>query len=809
MNDILFRNNNKAITRKITWRTISSDSKRNFFVIVAIMLTTILLAVAFNIGVSLLDAMEQQQIRMAGSVAHAYISNPTKNQLETLKKLDYIDTVGTGIAVGHVDDRQSVGNIDLTLVYTDTAQWEEINTPAFSEIVGKYPVAENEIMLSRWTLEHLGIENPQLGMSITLSYTAWTLPFWTEYTDTFILSGYFTNYYYVSSGGADFALVSDVLSNKYNCSAEEHGTANILFKNNKKSFYDQLNADIALNDGQEIVTTYTSVDSNSYVSTFAILMLLSIVFMSGGYLLIYNTMLISLSRDIRYYAQLKTIGMTPRQIRCVVLHTVSLLCCIGVPVGLVLSSIISSMIVPSIISANGIITGGVESYSPLIYIGAAFFAVVTALVAAFTPARKVANISPVEGSKYTESIANPFPFKFLDRISKPVSMAFRNLFRGGKRCVVVILSMSLGVIMLIITATFTSSIDVHKYAENSLDCHIRLENVHSAFGEVTDVFKEDLLACIATLPYLEKNQIISEVMCEAYYDGVNFFDDGVCISLYGVDRSTILLLNDTFDLEIDIDAFDNGEFAIMEAYSPEQWQNVSRIGGTLVSVNGKGKSFNLPLGLVIPSGSTIGNKSEIQLFVSNNYLSSITDSLEIKRIDLSFAENHDAEAYHILQQFVRTDNNILLLSQYEIRQSISESITILSILGGSVSLIFAVIGMLNYINVMAVGVLSRYRELAILECVGMGRKMIRKMLLLEGIGYGGISLLIGNLLGNMIISIIFTQLLAEMVYMDFNYPYVLLSIFYAVILIICVTTPLAAHNSISKSTMSERLRQKD
>ncbi|MBQ8623868.1 MAG: ABC transporter permease [Oscillospiraceae bacterium] len=809
MNDILFGNNNKTIIRKITWRAISSDKKRNFFVIVAIMLTTILLAVAFNIGISTLEAMEQQQIRMAGSIAHAYISNPTNDQLETLQKLDYIDKVGTGIGVGRVKDRQSVGNIDLSLVYTDTTQWEDINTPAFSEITGNYPVAENEIMLSRWTLEHLGIENPQLGMNITLSYTAWTLPFSTERTDIFILSGYFTNYYYVNSGGADFALVSKALSNKYGCTSEEHGTANILFKNNNDGSHDRLYTDITLNNGQDIVVVRTNINSDSYISTFAVLILLSMIFMLGGYLLIYNTMLISLSRDIHYYAQLKTVGMTPRQIRYIVVHTVMFLCCVGVPIGLVISTLFSYMIVPSIISANGILTGGAMSYSPLIYVGAAFFAVTTALIAAFTPARKAANVSPVEGSKYTENIAKTIRFKALDRISKPVNMAFRNIFRGGKRCVVVIASMSLSMIILIVTATFTSSIDADKYAESTLDCDIRLENVHSAFGEVTDVFKDDLLATIDALPYLEQKQIITEAMCEANYDGKKFYDQDVCISLYGVDKTTILMLNETLDLGIDAEAFDNGEFAIMEAYLPEQWLNVKRVGGTLVSVSEQGNTFDLPLGLVIPSGSTIGTKSEIQLFVSNNYLNGITGSLEIKRIDLNFANNHDVEAHRLLHQIVRTDNNISLLSQYEIKQSITESITILSVLGGSVSLVFAVIGLLNYINVMAVGVISRRRELAILECVGMERRQIRKMLLLEGIGYGAISLIFGNLLGNTIVSVLFTQLFEEMVYMNFNYPFVLFIMLYMLILLLCVITPLIAYNSINKATVSERLRQKE
>lgn len=52
---------------------MAADRKRNFFVIVAITLTTVLLAVAFSIGISMLDSLKLQKIRMAASIAHAYI----------------------------------------------------------------------------------------------------------------------------------------------------------------------------------------------------------------------------------------------------------------------------------------------------------------------------------------------------------------------------------------------------------------------------------------------------------------------------------------------------------------------------------------------------------------------------------------------------------------------------------------------------------------------------------------------------------------------------------------------------------------
>lgn len=682
-----------------------------------------------------------------------------------MRELDYIDKVGTGIAVGSVSDRQAVGNIRLNVIYVDSIQWEKINSPAFADITGSYPEAENEIMLSKWTLDHMGITSLELGMKIVLPY--------------------------------------DVDNDS--SSAERRGTANIVFKNNSVSYCERLKEDIALRDGQQIITADISIDGKSYFSTFAVLLFLSLIFMAGGYLLIYNTMLISLSKDIRYYGLLKTIGMAPHQIRRIVLYTVMILCCAGVPLGLMTAVLISGMIVPGVISANGIFTGYVVSHSPIIYLGAAAFAIATALAAAFAPARRAAGVSPVEGSRYTENIMKTVRIKA--RMSKPVSMALRNVFRGGKRCVVVLASMSLSIIILIITSTFVSGIDIDKYAESMLDCDIRLENSAEYIHIGTKVFGPEWFDSIQALHGVERVRIITEAFCKPSHDGELFLKSGLFTSIYGIDKEDVLALNETFDLEIDAEAFDRGEFLILEACSPEQWQYIRQIGVELISGVSERRTFELPMGAVIPSGSFIGVAAEIQLFVSNNYLYSIADALQVKRIDLDFEQDRDEEGFFVLRELARADNNIALLSRYELRQSIRESVTVLSVLGGSVSLVFGIIGILNYINVMAVGVISRRRELAILEAVGMERRQVRKMLLLEGVGYAVMSLVIGNVFGNVIAVVLYTQMFEQMEYMEFHYPIILLGIFFAVILLISIATPLIVYHSINRENVSERLRQ--
>ncbi len=58
------KNNNGAVIRRLTGRSLKSNKKRNFFIITAIALTTLLMASVFSIGMSLMESMKMQETRL-------------------------------------------------------------------------------------------------------------------------------------------------------------------------------------------------------------------------------------------------------------------------------------------------------------------------------------------------------------------------------------------------------------------------------------------------------------------------------------------------------------------------------------------------------------------------------------------------------------------------------------------------------------------------------------------------------------------------------------------------------------------------
>ena len=474
------KNNNGAVIRRLTDRSLKSNKKRNFFIITAIALTTILIASVFSIGMSLLESVKMNQIRFAGTVAHAAVGHPTASQIERLHALDYVKVVGTGNNVGFVKNTPEMGKISLTLHYFEKTEWEELRSPAYVNIEGNYPEKENEIMVSRAVLKRLGIDTPYIGMEIPLTYYTDSENMDVLISENFRLSGWFTSYGFVQSmNTADVILVSRELSQKCGKTVEKDGSATVIFDNPSRvsEYCYTLVSDLGLSKNQLVVAVETyDADTGKTTTTLIALCAIVVFLIFTGYLLIYNVLYISVSRDVRFYGLLKTLGTTPKQIKRIVVGQILWLCLVGIPIGIILSLLISLAFVPFFISELGAVsTEAVVSFSPFIYLGAVVFPLLTALLGAWKPAKKAAGISPIEAQKYTG-----VEVKTKDTRSsahgKPYKMAFRNIFRDKKRAGVVLLSLFLGITTFLTVTTLVFSMNIAKYIDSTFESEFVLKN---------------------------------------------------------------------------------------------------------------------------------------------------------------------------------------------------------------------------------------------------------------------------------------------------------------------------------------------
>lgn len=187
MDDILFGNNNQATINRLAKRSYRANKQRNVFVTIALFLTAFMITSVFSLGCSYFETYQMQQIRAMGTTADVAITSLSEEQYEELSRSSLVSVVGVSQRLGSIDT-SGMDDALLSITWIDETEWQEHRVPTISDIHGDYPQAKNEIMLPTWALRAMGIDDPQIGMNISLSYQLGT-----DYqysSDEFVLSGY-------------------------------------------------------------------------------------------------------------------------------------------------------------------------------------------------------------------------------------------------------------------------------------------------------------------------------------------------------------------------------------------------------------------------------------------------------------------------------------------------------------------------------------------------------------------------------------------------------------------------------------------
>ena len=833
------RINNSGAIRRLILRYLKSNSKRNSIVITAIALTTFLLTSVFNIGLSFYEAQEVQEKRLMGTTAHITIDYPSPIQINLLKKLDYIKFAGTSNFVASVKNSPAMGDAKLMLYYFDETEWNDIRKPALTDITGSYPLEPNEIMMPRWVLDIIGIEEPFLGMQIELDYQVKTESGWETQKTPFVLSGWYTSFVHLRSGNMDMLPVSKAFSDMWNRSVSEDGSASVVLAGITDAAESEaaLNEDLDLTDKQILhFTPQLTVGSSAKAANILAFAIIILLVAFTGYLLIYNVLFITVSRDVRFFGLLKTTGTTPKQLRRIIYGQATVLACIGIPVGCFAAAVLSFIIVPSALSNLSMqmtnraeSSGDVISFSAWIFIGATVFSLLTTWLGASKPARVAAAVSPIEAVRYTNISVK----KKKVRVSvhaKPWYMAFKNILREPKRAAVVLLSLFLGITTFLSITVLISGVGNENHIASYIEDDFILINntVASGSGNVAkQVFNDDFISRVKALPgfssmWYSTKSYFTITYTEAYEEYLlNFYTTQPDLSKEIIDRfkgnfQSIAIgiegfileeLNTDLNVPYDINAFNLGEYVLFAFDEEELFAGINNIE---LTIGETGKTVTLALGGCVPL--TYRNDGKMQaptIIMSNNLMNQLLDNPVIHELHLSVDDFYEKNALDEIKAMTDTNYEISRNSRLEALDSMRQTVKTMYLLGGGIALILALIGVLNFVNVILVGIHERKRELTILESIGMTRYQIRYMLVGEGIVYGVSALILSFSLGLFVSYGIFSLFKRSAGYAVFSIPAIPVAILSVAVLIICALTPVAAFKSFSKVTVVERLKEFD
>ena len=479
----------------------------------------------------------------------------------------------------------------------------------------------------------------------------------------------------------------------------------------------------------------------------------------------------------------------------------------------------------------------VTTVNPLIFLVAIVFSAITVFISCQKPAILAAKVSPMEALHYIEQTGG----KKKQRRSKHIStmmMAKNNLTRNKKKVMIVTLSFALSIVLLNSVYTYVTSFDFDKFvADFSLtDFTVSDTTVINNYAPYnTANVSQDFISQAESLNGLEdigniylwtSKQPLSEndlarlqELSDSSSDIANELENYRVrqehgVNVYGLDDFPAEYVQ-VLDGELNTEQWKAGTGVYVTPlrmmgdgslclYKPGDQISVTQLDGT-------NKVYDVLAVVCIPSALQTPLQVDMGLdyiFPTNELLENMVsaDQPAMKTI-FNVDEEHQLATENWLKNYTtNTDTALDYLSKVTLRQTFDGMINMYRLVGGALCAILALIGILNFINSMTTSILSRYREIAMLQSVGMTGRQVKQMLIYEGIGYSILGLF-GSLILSVIASLTVVRMMgAELTY--FTWHFTLLPVFLCIIPLILITAivPLVCYNKMAQKTVVERLR---
>ena len=798
-------------------------------------------------GIGTIESIQQATMRQTGGDGHAVLKYITDEQFDKVKNHPLIKEIAYArMLCDKVENENLLKRHSEFWYYDDTALKLGFREPS----AGHRPEAENEVIADSKTLELLGVPQ-ELGAPITLELNIrgervtrdFVLCGWWDSDPAFNVGQIFASRAYVDAH-------QDELQNTYRTNYSLTGAINayMMFKNSfgleekldkviKDSGYSS-NPDDPNYIESNVSWAYLSTNFDADAQSIIVLVsgLLLIIF--TGYLIIYNIFQISVLQDIRFYGLLKTIGTTRKQIRHIIRRQALILSVVGIPIGLIFGFFSGKALVP-ILMSNSSYAGSAISVSPnpLIFIGAALFAMVTVLISTMKPGMIAASVSPIEAVRYTESdTACKRKNQRNTRGASVSQMAAANMARNKKRTVLVVISLALSLILMNVVVTLSKSIDMDKYLSTFCDADFLIAHAdyfnNDFYGPENAVTEQFIAASQNQEGFEEGGRLYGgrfEPFTVSDSGSTNEYNsdekgDPFC-AVYGLEDFPLKRLK-LLDGELDYDKLMSGKYILegvqLDDNKRPEWETAHfKVGSTVTLHNYRGTSESFDNRKYTTQEYTVMGHVAVMYYTASDrtgwdetfYLpADVYKPLVAAPAVMSYAFNvkddFEAKVEDYLKKYTDTVEPMMNFDSKGKSKAAFEGMrdTVLYI-GGALGIIIGFIGILNFINAVLTSIITRRREFAMLQSIGMTRKQLRRMLCSEGLYYAlytGITVIVfGALFSLAVVRAICSQIW----FMSFSFVWWPLAISIPALIFLGVAVPLILYSSADKQSIVERLRE--
>lgn len=837
-------------------RMFHTSRGRNLVAVLAILLTTMMFTTLFTLSQSMSQNLIEMTFRQTGYNAEASMRGLSEEQADLIANHPDVEELGRSIVLGLAENRELSGrSVEIRWANDPYAQ-HSYALPT----TGHLPQAADEIALDTLTLDRLGIPH-ELGAPVTLEWRKDSSdPDAETIRADFTLCGFWEGN---QSSYSSMAWVSRVYADKMTggvLSADPNQIfglymvqVNLYSDQNIEETMERVLADTGLSELEYSVNLAYSPEMGAVAAQENLPMYLGmgLVFIAG-YLIIYNIFQISVTADVQFYGKLKTLGTTTRQLKKLIYNQANRLCIVGIPVGLILGWLLGTVLVPVLMgSMEGT---AVVSASPMIFIGSALFAWATVLISCLRPARLAGKISPIEALRMSDADSGSKKKVKRHRGSASLSsMAWDNLWRNKKRTVTVICSLTLGLVLLSGFYAKNAAFDMEKYLAdltiadftlsdssnvdylNGYDPHGTtltgelvsaaesqqgLEAVgHQYSAQIDWQIDEATLQNVAAF-YTEERladwESYDPAGAQALRDALS---SGVAsATLYGLDGiplDTITQQQYLMEGSFDAAAFASGDYILAVGPSVEPGESYPVLPtspvGSVVELNGRSytvMAIVYPLNPVTQLAPQQGENGKFALsfILPTAVFREQWPDHTLRQLFLNTYDSHIESMQAFLDEYMASTNpGLPVTSRQTMAEQYQTQTRSSAVMGNAVSVVIALVGVLNFINSMVTAIVSRRREFAVMQSVGMTKKQLCRMLVNEGLYYAGLTLLFSYLISAFAVGVV-VRAMVEGGFTTFRFTLLPLVACTPVLIFFAVLIPYLCFRNLDKHSIVERLR---
>lgn len=798
-----FENDTSFVVNKLANRNMKADKRSRLLLIF-----TIALSVCMVFSIVLISAgLEEKYKNTQRNKAQIGILGITDEQSARLHQNEDVLWIGEYSAIGlfYVEDKTitvAYGNKDYFL-------HQEEKT-----LQGNTPQKENEIMLPQNYIDYLG-KPYQTGDIISLDLTG------TGREAEYILSGILND---TKESDGYFIYVNKELARVL---SEDTFQVNGYTRLNTKAISSSAILDFAegVIQNTDIVkeqinlTEYFAVMSGAIKSGIPIpVPILAVLTAILAATIVHGVFYTKIVKNVQMFGQLRTIGMTKKQMKRMAGKEGRLYAMTGIPLGLFAGVLVGFAGCP-----DGFRIKVAVLYAVLI-VAAAF---VTVNLAIFGPVRVAMHTSPVEGTRYLVYTGDKIKSRRLHQRFTPFHLAKMNIQRNRKKAALTLFMLGMSGALLLVTSTAAGSIDPEKQANFMYypygNILIQIKNtVGSSFDKESEPYGSSKLQLEGNP--LEDQALIQELetisgiekitRCDCIYMTVTFPGGIGSITSYA---SCFPTLNreqiEEKQAVLSDGAADYDDMAARNGILAEE--GIAKVGDTL-KIEGRapdGSSFEIEsvvagtydsADLMQDSPVVPGSPYFIMTYDTAKKLTGITEQtgiLAVKASDGCFQEVLDAvrglaEQNGKIQ--VNTDEQTIVNIQYRYQASIKAMYMI--------SVILLIFGSISLMNMFLVDFQNRKCEFGLFEAVGTTKKQLNKMLDIEiGIYLGG-SLVISLLCGSIFSAIVCKRLDIMNHCITLKLPWMFLVALAAVLAVIYLLFSIYARSELKKTSILSAIR---